>query len=117
MNIPYSVLNIFLKFLFANTKNLSGFKLKGPRSCPGGGGQHFFDFDSLDDDISGVNGGTLDRSLEARSEFISTQPHRRSSRRRALQLDGKTSTSQSASHPPFSEIGNGRSRKILKINN
>lgn len=85
----------------------------GPRSCPGGGGgQHFFDFDSLDnDDISGANGGNLDRSLEARSEFISnTQPHRRSSRRRVLPLDGKTSTTQS-SHPPFSEIGNGRGQQ------
>uniref|UniRef100_A0A915N3P4 Uncharacterized protein n=1 Tax=Meloidogyne javanica TaxID=6303 RepID=A0A915N3P4_MELJA len=82
----------------------------GPRSCPGGGGQHYFDFDSLDnDDISGANGGTLDRSLEARSEFISNaqQQHRRSSRHRLLPSDEKTSQS---SHP-FSEIGNGRGKE------
>lgn len=53
-----------------------------------------------------MNGGILDRSLEARSEFISTQPHRRSNRRRVIPLDDKTSSTQSA-HPPFTEIGNG----------
>ncbi|CAK5041677.1 unnamed protein product [Meloidogyne enterolobii] len=83
----------------------------GPRSCPGGGGQHYFDFDSLDnDDISGANGGTLDRSLEARSEFISNtqQQHRRSSRRRLLPSSDEKS---SQSSHPFSEIGNGRGKE------